>query len=920
MHPLKSLGRHLAIASLLVMGATGAQAASFVWDVNTGTAGAQDGAGTWVDAGGNWFDETNALQNQPWSNAAGNSAVFGAGAAGGLITVNGTVNANGLLLRSTGATTAYSFGGTGTIALATGSSITINEGATTLASRLTINTALSGTNITMQKTTGPSLALVNLGGTNTLSGTFSLVSADANGLFVQVNSIASLPSATLTSVNVGQNATLVLAAAGTWATPFSLDGTGAGGRGALRLDLNVTLTGAITLAGNTSITQNINSITSFINSNIGESGGARSLTLGTQGGSTGTIVLEGNNTFTGGLVIDVTNVRIDNAGALNSTAPNRVTFANTAVVKALSLNGNSITVSGLVSTAGVGAGTLRNQSATAATLTINSTVDAAFAGVLADGTGGGALSVIKTGAFAQALSGANTFTGGLTLNQGGLNVNSSTALGAASSVFTINAGNLGNSSGTAVAITNGNAVVINGDFSASPAAALDLGTGAVSLGTAAGTTRTVTVTAGVLTLSGNIANGTTATGIIKAGGGTLALGGTNAYTGLTTVNVGNLRVRSNGALGSTAAGTQVESGARLQLENNVTVTGEALTTPYLENVGGNNIWNGSVRATIGAQMTLDAASGSLVITGDVNAASTDSTAHTFTLTGSGTGEIQGVLSNTLSANKTGTGTWILSGANTYTSATNVSAGTLQVGKAGAGQTGTGAVTVGSSGTLSGTGVVRGSSFTLNSNASLHAGDSTTAADHGTLTFTPVSSAAYTLASGSKTFLDITSATTSDGSFGGFDIGTAGYNGWVDSVTGAGAHDRLVFNGTTGTLTVAGNISVLPSGYTPHAGDVFNLLDWSGVLTTDFSAFAVGTNLRDGSGDNGSQFDLPDISASGLFWDVSRFTTSGNIVVVPEPGRMSLLFLAAGGCLLRRRRGSRTGNDTGRAVPNLVACE
>ncbi len=143
---------------------------------------------------------------------------------------------------------------------------------------------------------------------------------------------------------------------------------------------------------------------------------------------------------------------------------------------------------------------------------------------------------------------------------------------------------------------------------------------------------------------------------------------------------------------------------------------------------------------------------------------------------------------------------------------------------------------------------------------------------------------------------------------------------MDSVTGAGAHDRLVFNGTTGTLTVAGNINVLPSGYTPQAGDVFNLLDWSGVLTADFTAFATGTNLRDGSLDNGTQFDLPDISASGLFWDVSRFTTSGNIVVVPEPGRMSLLFLAAGGCLLRRRRGNRTGNDTGREIPISVACK
>ncbi|MBN8421335.1 MAG: autotransporter-associated beta strand repeat-containing protein, partial [Verrucomicrobia bacterium] len=666
---------------------------------------------------------------------------------------------------------------------------------------------------------------------------------------------------------------------------------------------NLTLSGGLTLAGSALITQNTSAVTSIISSNIGESTVGSTLSFGTQGTSTGTIALSGNNTFTGGLSIDVTNVRIDSAGALNSTAPNRVTFATSSVNKNLSLNGNSITIASLVSAVGTGTSTVRNQSATAATLTINSTTNALFAGTLADGTGGGALSVIKTGAFTQELSGTNTFTGGLTLNQGGLNLNSATALGATVSTFTINGGTLGNSSGASVAITNGNALVINADFSAALTNALDLGTGAVSLGTAAGTSRTISVTTSTLTLSGNIADGTTATEIIKAGAGTLALGGTSTFSGLLTVSAGNLQVRSNGALGGTGNGVLfTATSGRLQLDNNITVTGESVITPYIENIGGNNTWEGAVRAMVGATLTLDVAAGSsLLIKGDVNSADTDGTAHTFNLTGSGTGEIKGVLSNTLTVNKTGTGTWIFSGANTYTSATNVNAGTVQVGKAGVGQTGTGVVTVAANASLSGTGIVRGSGFTLSANASLYAGDGKTAADHGTLTFTPVSTASYNLASGSNTYLDITTPTTSDGNFGGFAIGSSGYNTWVNSVTGVGGHDRLVFNGSRGTLTVAGNILVAASGYTPHAGDVFNLMDWATVLTTNFSGFSVGTNLRDGSGDTGTQFDLPDISGSGLFWDVSQFTTSGNIVVVPEPGRMSLLLLAVGGLLMRRRR-------------------
>ena len=135
------------------------------------------------------------------------------------------------------------------------------------------------------------------------------------------------------------------------------------------------------------------------------------------------------------------------------------------------------------------------------------------------------------------------------------------------------------------------------------------------------------------------------------------------------------------------------------------------------------------------------------------------------------------------------------------------------------------------------------------------------------------------------------------------IGSAAYNSLVDGITGTGSHDKLVFNGTAGsTLTFSGNLTVIASGYTPRAGDVFNLFDWALLVLPDFSGFNVGTNFRDGSGDDGSQFDLPDLTGTpGLAWDVSRFTTSGNIVVVPEPGRMLLLCLGALGLLMRRRR-------------------
>lgn len=254
--------------------------------------------------------------------------------------------------------------------------------------------------------------------------------------------------------------------------------------------------------------------------------------------------------------------------------------------------------------------------------------------------------------------------------------------------------------------------------------------------------------------------------------------------------------------------------------------------------------------------------------------------------------------------KEGTGRLEFTAANTYTGTTQVNAGSLLL--ASTGKTGTGAVSVASGATLLGTGTIQGSSFTLASSASLHAGSDTAAGTFGTLTFQTTAKASYLFQTSSAITLDIQSANnqlTLDASFGGNAIGSAGYNAYVDafSGTGSGSHDVLTFDAAAGsTLNFSGNIVVRGSTLNAAVGQVFNLVDWTSLVSTDFSSFNVGTNYRTGADDNGLQFDLPALTG-GLLWDISRFTTSGVIVVVPEPSRALLALTGVLLLALRRRR-------------------
>jgi len=177
-------------------------------------------------------------------------------------------------------------------------------------------------------------------------------------------------------------------------------------------------------------------------------------------------------------------------------------------------------------------------------------------------TVGGAISgpfgLLKAGNGTLTLNGANTFSGGLTISSGLVNIGNASALGTGTIVF--NGGNIDNTSGAALTLTANNAQTWNADFTFLGSNALNLGTGAVTLGG----DRSVTVSANTLTVGGPISGGF---GLTKAGNGTLVLSGGDNYTGPTAINGGILRL-GNGAAVPLASVITVASGATFDVNAN----------------------------------------------------------------------------------------------------------------------------------------------------------------------------------------------------------------------------------------------------------------------------------------------------------------------------------------------------------------
>jgi autotransporter-associated beta strand protein len=362
---------------------------------------------------------------------------------------------------------------------------------------------------------------------------------------------------------------------------------------------------------------------------------------------------------------------------------------NVARVVSLSLGGNKVTVGGI-------AGILNITDATG--VVANDTVDRVT------GTG----SIQKVGASTLRINGQSTFTGGLVLEAGGLQLdNSSLGLPNAPTSGPLGTGTLtlGGAANPRIVATTGpvqtlhNAVTVAGSFTVGPANGAFTHPVAFA-GDATLTASPVITTAVAGTFSGAIGDGGNAFGLTKAGSALLTLSGDSTYTGSTTISAGTLQLGSGGTTGSLAtSGISIATGATLSTVRDGTLT---LSAP---------------------------------------------------ITGAGS----------LTVNNVSSGTTVLSNAtNAYTGATTITTGALQVGSGGTGKTGTGNVTAQSGSAILGTGAVQGGSFIAQSGSNVFAGDSTSDSSYGTLSFTPVTpGGSFDFQSGSTTWLGINPGGTSD---------------------------------------------------------------------------------------------------------------------------------------------------------------
>jgi outer membrane autotransporter protein len=423
-----------------------------------------------------------------------------------------------------------------------------------------------------------------------------------------------------------------------------------------------------------------------------------------QNGS-GTTILTGANTYTGGTTISAGTLQLGNGGVAGSLVGNVTNNGELAFNRS-----DSVTFDGVVS----GIGNLQ-----------------------------------QNGSGTTTLTGANTYSGGTVFNNGQIQAASDGVLGASTGALTFNGGGL--QFGSSFNLNAGRAITLNaggGTFDTQGfSTTVEQNIGGVGqltktgIGTAILTgantyTGGTTISSGTLQLGsggtsgslvGNVTNNGTLAfnrsdaatfgGVVSGignlqqdGSGTTILTGANTYIGGTTISAGTLQLGNGGTAGSLVGNVTNNGELTFNRSDSVTFDGVVSGTGNLQqNSSGTTILTGVNTYTGGTiinagtlQLGDGGAAGSLV--GNVTNNGTLAFNRSDTVT------FDGILSGSGGVDQLGSGSTVFNGTQTYTGPTRISAGTLVIGDADhpmAALVGGGATTVEASGTFGGYGTVSG---------------------------------------------------------------------------------------------------------------------------------------------------------------------------------------------------------------------
>ncbi|QTN33864.1 autotransporter-associated beta strand repeat-containing protein [Akkermansiaceae bacterium] len=532
------------------------------------------------------------------------------------------------------------------------------------------------------------------------------------------------------------------------------------------------------------------------------------------------------------------------------------------------LNGFDQTLAGLTNNTAV---TLRNQrvtntSATAAVLTLDGNGNSTYGGTFSGTTTTraqivGNLSLVKTGAGTFTLTDAHTYTGSTTITGGILAPELAASLPGytTSGKVIFNGGRLNIASGDGTTTGWSDAQVATLLSNATKTS------GTLGINTANGDVIETAFDFGGLSLVKTGANTLTLNQAHTLGGTTIANnGGTVKITDAAALGAGNVTIQTNGTNTGTLelalTGTNTISNTFSGFNSATTLAGGG--NAQIVNTSGTNTISSdlTIANTGGNGLNVVSDGGLLTLSGTIT--HTIASIRSFSIGGSGDGEVSGAILNnatgnvSLAVNKTGAGTWTISNAsNSYTGNTNVAQGTLIVD----GNISTSVTTVASGATIAGSGTV--GALSVQSGGFIAPGNSPGILNSGN----------YTQA------------------------GT--YNAEITGLTaGPLGHDQII---VTGTVDISnGSLATLFSG-TYAANDLIFLL-----LNDDTDAI-TGTYTGLAQGDVASTY-------GGFNWQISyvadsvgsSFTGGNDIalmaVVIPEPSAALLGGLGAL-LLLRRRR-------------------